>query len=232
MFCTNCGQWLPEGSTICIYCGEQVGSEARDRACGAMPPDRYYYNPFYTDAGYTVARRRRSSRKTSNILIGSGIGVIIILLCFAMMLMLQNDDMNVSADDSNKLDLPSTIEYVLNYTKSVDENHRNIGKHKEVVHYSCSTTGLYDIDAPMTIPYSSDYYLNESDVYGLSNDEIQKAINDIYAKNGLIFETKQIRRYYEAQSWYVPWTKKDGDVWDAMSDIEQENIVFLKAHKR
>lgn len=75
---------------------------------------------------------------------------------------------------------------------------------------------------------SSSRRLTESEVSRLSESDAQQAINEIYARNGHIFDSKSIQQYFEKQSWYVPIGKVN--ISD-FSDIEQYNISLLQKYR-
>ena len=54
------------------------------------------------------------------------------------------------------------------------------------------------------ISKSSSKYLSDSDIKNLSQDQIQRAINEIYARNGHIFTTAKWKDYFKKYSWYSP----------------------------
>lgn len=78
---------------------------------------------------------------------------------------------------------------------------------------------------------SSSRKLNASDVAGLSADDIQTAINDIYAHNGYIFKTPSIRAYYESQSWYNGTEKSESAVEASFNSYERYNKDFLAQYR-
>lgn len=52
-------------------------------------------------------------------------------------------------------------------------------------------------------PYSSSEYLTEAEVRGLSDWQIQRAKNEIFSRNGYIFQTSaEEKAFFESQSWY------------------------------
>lgn len=84
--------------------------------------------------------------------------------------------------------------------------------------------------------YSSEFVFYDSswrklssyEVSGLSSSTIQKAINEIYARNGYAFKTPSIRAYYEATSWYrvnPNFTTSD------FNSIEQYNLALLEKYR-
>ena len=95
---------------------------------------------------------------------------------------------------------------------------------------------VYTDSNDFIFPYSSSSYLTEYEIYTtISNmtgysptgNYAQDAINEIYARNGYVFETTKIANFYNAKSWYYP-NHSFG-----MSDLnkyEQENVALLKKY--
>ena len=84
--------------------------------------------------------------------------------------------------------------------------------------------------------YSSEFVFYDSswrrlssyEVSGLSSSTLQKAINEIYARNGYAFKTPSIRAYYEATSWYrvnPNFTTSD------FNSIERANLDLLERYR-
>lgn len=81
-------------------------------------------------------------------------------------------------------------------------------------------------------PQSSTAYLSESDLYGLSKDEIQRAINEIYARNGYIFQTSETeKRYFESQPWYHGTETDMGAVKSGFNAYETANEKLLTEYR-
>ncbi|MBR2716072.1 MAG: Ig-like domain-containing protein [Ruminococcus sp.] len=67
--------------------------------------------------------------------------------------------------------------------------------------------------------------LNAMSGYSPSGSYAQDAINEIYARNGYVFNTPEIRAYYESQPWYYPDSSfTTGD----FSSVEKYNIGLLE----
>lgn len=63
----------------------------------------------------------------------------------------------------------------------------------------------YDRDySDCVFPYSSQAYIDETEAYYLTDDELQEAINELYARHGRIFDDEEIQAYFSSKSWYVP----------------------------
>ena len=94
----------------------------------------------------------------------------------------------------------------------------------------------YSYDSSFIFPHSSDTYLTESEVaatlasmsgYSPSGQYAQDAINEIYARNGYIFKTDKIAKYYNSQSWYTP---DPNFSISRLNKYEQKNVALLKKY--
>lgn len=81
--------------------------------------------------------------------------------------------------------------------------------------------------------YDVDYYhitgtrkLTEEDLKGLSSEQLRTMRNEIYARNGYIFQDRKLREYFMQKSWYSPVTR---DV--SLTQIEQYNVLFIKGYE-
>lgn len=70
--------------------------------------------------------------------------------------------------------------------------------------------------------------LSEKDLFGLSKQELRIMRNEIYARRGYIFKSKDLREYFSKQTWYIPQYE---DVTSFLTPIELENIEFIKKHE-
>jgi hypothetical protein len=52
--------------------------------------------------------------------------------------------------------------------------------------------------------------------------------NEIYARYGYIFKSKEMRNYFTAQSWYTP---RYSDVSSFLSETEKKNIELIKRYE-
>lgn len=90
-------------------------------------------------------------------------------------------------------------------------------------------------DRDYIIPDSSRKVLEDADVEGMSAKELNYARNEIFARHGRKFESKELRDYFESKSWYKgkysaeEFDKKSSSV---LNSTEKKNVEFLeKAEK-
>ncbi len=81
-------------------------------------------------------------------------------------------------------------------------------------------------------PYSSSEYLTEADVSGLSDWQLQRATNEIFARNGYIFQKNaEEKAFFESQSWYHGTETDQTVVKSRFNDIELANVQLLTSHR-
>ncbi|MCC8046006.1 MAG: YARHG domain-containing protein [Clostridiales bacterium] len=74
---------------------------------------------------------------------------------------------------------------------------------------------------------SSSTYLTSSDLDGMTADEIQMAINEIYARHHRRFNTASIQEYFDSKSWYTGTIAADDFDVSVLSVIENANITLM-----
>lgn len=72
--------------------------------------------------------------------------------------------------------------------------------------------------------FASQYRITEEDLAGYSRNELMIMRSEILARYGMIFSTADLRKHFNAQSWYEPTSK---DVSDELTSIERDNILLI-----
>lgn len=75
------------------------------------------------------------------------------------------------------------------------------------------------------LPDSDSVYLDTSDLIGLTSAELRVARNEIYARHGYVFESKDLQNYFSSLDWYYPDVNYNG----SLSDIEKSNVDLVKS---
>ena len=78
---------------------------------------------------------------------------------------------------------------------------------------------------------ASSRYLSSSDVSWMSKDQIQLAINELYAKHGFKFTKDPYKSYFNGMSWYNPDTNDMNTVAARMNKYEKENLKVMANHR-
>lgn len=82
-------------------------------------------------------------------------------------------------------------------------------------------------DCEYIVPDSSSRKLTKEDLSGLNADELQMAINEIYARHGRKFVTKSIQQYFDDKSWYEGTVEAAKFDETSLSLTEGQNIALM-----
>lgn len=82
-------------------------------------------------------------------------------------------------------------------------------------------------DSYYILPYSSTYLLDDSDLYGLSAQELCYARNEIYARHGRMFVSSELQNYFNSQGWYSPSIAPEDFPESLLSSVETQNIQTI-----
>lgn len=113
--------------------------------------------------------------------------------------------------------------------------YQNFIKKTETINYDTSVNNensYYDNNAIDESEYEYEYLrereITYADVEGKSAEELRLMRNYIFARRGYIFESEDLKEYFERFSWYVPLYY---DVTPRLSDIEKYNVNFIKEYE-
>ncbi len=75
---------------------------------------------------------------------------------------------------------------------------------------------------------SDSAYLSRSEVEALSRDQLNIALNEIYARHGRIFLNSTLSEYFNSQSWYTPkYSPSEFDANVEFNEYEQANLELM-----
>lgn len=113
--------------------------------------------------------------------------------------------------------------------------YQNFIKKTETINYDTSVnneSSYYDNNAIDESEYEYEYLrereMTYDDVKDKSAEELRLMRNYIFARRGYIFESEDLKEYFERFSWYVPLYY---DVTPRLSDIEKYNVNFIKKYE-
>ena len=110
----------------------------------------------------------------------------------------------------------------------------DVGDSEEFEDFDDADEDIEDDDTYI-FPNSDTEYLTKSDLSGMSKSEINLAKNELYARHGRKFKSKELQEYFESKDWYVPkyspkqWDKK-GDTF-FFNKYEIKNRDLLKKYE-
>jgi len=81
---------------------------------------------------------------------------------------------------------------------------------------------------PGKYPEGSERNLTLNDIAGKTKWQLKIMRNEIYARHGYIFQSSDLKNYFNKQPWYYPGYN---DVTNMLSDIEKSNVNMIKSYE-
>lgn len=92
--------------------------------------------------------------------------------------------------------------------------------------------GNLSSSADYIFPDSSQRYLTENDLAGLTPEELRIARNEIYARHGRKFTSPELQQYFDGKPWYIP-SIEAGDFKDEMlNEVERYNTRLISGYEK
>ncbi len=90
----------------------------------------------------------------------------------------------------------------------------------------------YDYGSDDYILVGSDTrYIHSVEVRYLSDEELRLARNEIFARNGRMFDDPELSAYFSSKSWYHGTIPPDDFSDDSLSEVEKANIDTIQAEE-
>ena len=80
-------------------------------------------------------------------------------------------------------------------------------------------------------PDSSRMYLTVEDVRSMDSANLRIARNEIYARHGRLFDTRDLQEYFKTCSWYYGYISPEDFDEESLSSIEKANIRLFKKYE-
>ncbi len=95
-----------------------------------------------------------------------------------------------------------------------------------IIQQPANNTPTYSGDSSQIIPDSSYRKLTKSELAGYSSSTLALIRNEIYARNGYVFQKEYYRNYFGAKSWYSP-NPSFNESW--LNSTEKYNVQLIKS---
>lgn len=100
------------------------------------------------------------------------------------------------------------------------------------VNESYVSTDPDDYPEDFLIPGSDKHYIKKKDYNWMDEDEVQRAINEIYARRGRVFKESDYGKFLQNCNWYTPIYSGDEFEEEWFNSYEKENLKKLVAHRK
>ena len=90
-----------------------------------------------------------------------------------------------------------------------------------------TASSVMDADDGYIFPDVDTSYVSKSSVKKLSDEELQYAVNEVYARHGLKFTKKQNKERFEKKEWYVGTVDDQDEI--SLNKYEKKNVDTMAA---
>lgn len=90
-----------------------------------------------------------------------------------------------------------------------------------------TASNVMDADDGYIFPDADTSYVSKSSVKKLSDEELQYAVNEVYARHGLKFTKKKNKERFEKKEWYVGTVDNQNDI--SLNKYEKKNVDTMAA---
>lgn len=245
--CRICGRTIPEGYAFCTGCGSPVGAAPAEPepeepayeppvvcwSCDALVPAGVRFctkcgadlNDMPTPIPESYPEEKKSRK-------GLWIGLICVLLALIAGLAVayftgaldgvlgndredteESDDRDDDEDDDDK--------------QPADDQEEEEAADDQQEEEAAEPSEEPEEEPDYLLPDSATRYLTEADLEELSWRELCLARNEIFARHGRIFNTPEIREYFEGKDWYEG---RYSEV--TLTDLETANVNFIAQYEK
>ena len=154
------------------------------------------------------------------------VGIVLILNQFGVVpLPWQVNTETSKSDDSKKSDKESREDEDSDSKKS-DSKKKDLDKNKDKDEKEDAQVEDGEVKGQI-FPHSAEELLTEDQIKALSDKDLRLAINEIYARHGYAFTTKEMQDYYGKLDWYENLNKTQDEVNAELTTIEYQNKEML-----
>ena len=159
------------------------------------------------------------------------VGTVLILNQFGVVpLPWQTKTETSKSDDSKKSDKESREDEDSDSKKSdskkSDSKKKDLDKNKDKDEKEDAQVEDGEVKGQI-FPHSAEELLTEDQIKALSDKDLRLAINEIYARHGYAFTTKEMQDYYGKLDWYENLNKTQDEVNAELTTIEYQNKEML-----
>lgn len=154
-------------------------------------------------------------------------------LTFKGSLTFDDNSISVNITESERYYMPvESMKFSEKHTLSWELDSSYSDAYSDTYNNTTDNSGFnYNSSDSYILPDSPSRELTIADISGLSHDQLDLARNEIYARHGRKFSTPTLQNYFNSQSWYTGTIEPNDFTDDMLSDVEKNNIQFIKDHE-
>ncbi|MGM9802201.1 MAG: YARHG domain-containing protein [Candidatus Limisoma sp.] len=210
IICPKCGGQISDRAPRCPHCG-YVRSNDNQPPQPTPPAPQQQPIPQPTQApAQRPAAKSGGKLTTTHIVIIAAALIVGIAICVAAILLTHEDEKQAEIIEVAPIESTYT-------TDDGEEQHIEADEFQQE-----------EAAAEEDFIWLSDSYINMNDIidHGYSRSDARVLRNAIFARHGYRFKSQDLKDYFNQFSWYMP---RFDDVTSHLSEVERENIQFLKS---
>lgn len=234
MYCNHCGAQIEENAKFCVKCGKKVEiqpveSQKKDENAKEAENTKNAVKDTPGIKKESEATVNQTEQQPSD-----GMGWQTVLLLIGIVILL-----GVAGGLGYKILVLDRQEEIVGGKLTVAETKTTVAKEapttEAVTEAEAQTEEETEEDTEeedlleedYILPDSDTVLLTDADVEDLTLQEINYAKNEIYARHGRKFDSKELRDYFESKSWYVGTIDPKDFSESVLSKTEAKNAAFL-----
>lgn len=192
---------------------------------------------------------KRMKKNEKQIIISLGVAIVVVAIALiAMMIMSGNSDNGQSSslkdavqqesngngsDDVSESDAGESVseedagESGDNMTTEQPTTQETTTEEATTAAKNNTASNVMDADDGYIFPDADTSYVSKSSVKKLSDEELQYAVNEVYARHGLKFTKKKNKERFEKKEWYVGTVDDQNDI--SLNKYEKKNVDTMAA---
>lgn len=191
---------------------------------------------------------KRMKKNEKQIIISLGVAIVVVAIALiAMMIMSGNSDNGQSSSLKDAVQQESNGNGSDDVSESVSEEDagesgdnmtteqpttqetttEEVTEEATTAAKNNTASNVMDADDGYIFPDADTSYVSKSSVKKFSDEELQYAVNEVYARHGLKFTKKKNKERFEKKEWYVGTVDDQNDI--SLNKYEKKNVDTMAA---
>lgn len=91
---------------------------------------------------------------------------------------------------------------------------------------------IEEVESDYILPESSEVYLSEEDLEGLTAEQCKIARNEIYARHGRLFSDEELQSYFDSCAWYDGYIEPEDFSEELLTEVELTNLQTISSYEK
>ncbi len=203
MFCPNCGAQNKDGSKYCTVCGAELPVQD---------------NQDISTPGGEEKPASNEKRKKGFFRSPGGIITIVVIIAAAVVVVFLVLRMQGRGSEVETTPVVKEAQTATDEAEIVSEDPE-----------PSQDVAATDVSDEYILPESNTRYYTESELSGLTKDQLRLARNEIYARHGRLFDSADLQEYFDGQAWYNGTIAASAFNDNVLNEYERANVKTIQS---